>query len=193
MEPYCGRFTFGGIASSMVGVVAKASLIAPMNFRALFFRSFGYRRKFLFKPSRYSYRVLFVCFFQRFLRAKAPSVQIFTYSANRHINRPQLFDQLLDRNASPQGEGQFHLIWAFVTNHLSQLFFLRGCQCPAAALRTPSLFDGHRRSAVSKIGLVPFANGRFMNARNFGDFFELSSSFPKTNRLIANLLLGLCA
>ena len=188
-----GCLSTGSITSPMVAIVTQPCLIAPMNFCAFYFCSLGNFRVFVIQPGFHSLGILFVSFFQGLLRRKTPSIQVLADGPNRHIQGPQLLDELLNSDACPQCKSKFHLIRAFVPYCFLQFFFLLFCQCAAASLWTAAFFDRYSWFTASKIGFVPFAGGSSMNPGNLGNFLVSSSGFFKSYRLIPELLLGLCA
>jgi len=100
----CRSFPSGGITSAMLTVIGKPGFISPMNFGTYFFGFLGNCRILLVQPLLYGLRILFIGLAQWLLWGEAPAFQIFTHCPNRHLNRPQLLDQLLNRYSGPQGK-----------------------------------------------------------------------------------------
>jgi hypothetical protein len=177
----------------MVAIITQSGFITPMDFGVLFLGSLSNFRIVLIQPGLDRFGILFVCPTQGLLGRESPSFQVFANGPNRHVNRPQLFNQLLNRNAGPQHERQLQLVRAFIVYAFLQYLLLLRTQGAAAALRATSLFYPKGFFATVFVKGPPCATDGTANTGNGTDFVMFAALLAKSNDLITNLLLCISA
>ena len=175
----------------IVGVVQQPGLIAPMNFGGLRLGSFGNGWLRFIQPFSNCFRILFICADKWLLWGKSPALQIFPNRPNRHLNRIQLVDQLLDRNSCPQGKRQFQLIRATIFYRPLKFALLIISQCAADTLAAASALVCDRFLTALLVSLPPLAYIGGVNANDLADFLVRPTGFTKPDGLIAKFLLYL--
>ena len=172
----------------MITVIANSGLIAPVNLCAFFFSFLFYGWILFVKPLLYSFWVLLISAAKRFFWRKTPVFQVFTNSANGHVDIPKVFDQLLHRNTRPKSKRQFKLIRTFVLDLFLNILFLFKTQSSTPVKPATSFLDTNGLCSTFFIRRAPCANSCEASFYNVGNFFNLHSFFTETNRLIPTLL-----
>ena len=175
----------------MLAVIEQTGFITPVNFSIFFVGSFGNRRVFFIKSFFHSFWILFIGLSQRLLRSKSPAFQIFTHSSDRHLNRPQPSNQLLNCYTGPQSKRDLELIRTFILYQFLNLLFLICIQRSATTEFSPPFLCRYAFLTLPFILFVTSADGRITNSEDFLNLFLLPPSFAKSDRLKSNLLLYL--
>ena len=116
---------------------------------------------------------------------KSPALQVLAHGSYGHLDTQSLPNQLPNGRTGPQGKGHLELVGCLVGDQPLDLPFLFGTQGAFLAGFTATFLELNPFGALVFVGLAPLANGRGVDADDFGNAGVGATGFPEPNRLVA--------
>ncbi|TWT45153.1 hypothetical protein RAS1_15750 [Phycisphaerae bacterium RAS1] len=177
------------VAAAGLMIAARPELVAPVNLAVFGLGLLHDRRILLLLPALHGRRVAFVRPPQRLLRREAPALQVAARRSHRNVQAGALRDQVADRLARPEREGQLELIGRAVGDLPDDG---RGLLRRQTRLRRPAALLGAQRGDVAGLDLgQPGVDRGARDAERAGRDRLLRAAADRRDDANANLLLGL--